>query len=67
MSTKLWESMTEAEQLQAIRLMRVYGGSFAGHIADAWLVADSHNTLRLAAAFPDLLEKFHPKNWSHHA
>ena len=34
------------------------GGSFAGHIADAYMSADSHNRLRLIYAFGDLFRRF---------
>jgi len=36
------------------------GGSFAGHIADAYMVADSHNRLILINAFQDLFKRFMP-------
>lgn len=34
------------------------GGSFAGHIADAFMSADSHNRRRLIDAFGDLFRRF---------
>ena len=34
------------------------GGSFASHIADAYMVADSHNSLKLIEAFYDLFRRF---------
>ena len=34
------------------------GGSFAGHIADAYMFADSHNRRRLIDAFGDLFRRF---------
>ena len=36
------------------------GGSFAGHIADAYMVADSHNRVILVTAFRDLFKRFMP-------
>jgi len=36
------------------------GGSFAGHIADAYMVADSRNRLILITAFKDLFVRFMP-------
>lgn len=61
---KLWDSLTEQERFTTVMNMRNYGGDFAGHIAAAWQVADSGNARRLAAAFPDLIERYQPKNWS---
>lgn len=60
----LWESLTESERFQVKQNMRDYGGHFAGNLATAWMYADSHNERRIAAAFPDLIERFQPKNWS---
>ncbi len=61
----LWQQMTDEERFDTLINMKDFGGGFAGHLAEAWLHADSYNTARLAAAFPDLIEKFQPKNWSH--
>ena len=36
------------------------GGSFASHIADAYMSADSHNRRRLIDAFGDLFRRFMP-------
>lgn len=60
----LWESMDDEARFYTLQNMGNYGGSFATNIANAWIVADSCNSARLAAAFPDLIEKFQPKNWS---
>jgi hypothetical protein len=43
--------------LNAARLMEITGGSFAGHIARAFYVADSTNRVRLLTAFDDLFCK----------
>lgn len=45
--------------LKAARLMEAEGGSFAGHIARAFYVADSTNKVRLLTAFDDLFCKFY--------
>lgn len=45
--------------LKAARLMEAEGGSFAGHIARAFYVADSTNKVRLLTAFDDLFIKFY--------
>ena len=38
--------------------MRSGGGTFAGQIAGAYMVADSHNRLKLIEAFYDLFRRF---------
>jgi hypothetical protein len=45
--------------LDAARLMEQQGGSFAGHIARAFYVADSTNKERLITAFDGLFCKFY--------
>ena len=45
--------------LSAALLMEKEGGSFAGHIATAFYVADSTNKERLLTAFDDLFCKFY--------
>ena len=45
--------------LDAARLMESQGGSFAGHIARAFYVADSTNREKLLSAFDDLFCKFY--------
>lgn len=42
----------------AAQLMITRGGSFAGHLGRAYLVADSDNTWRLLEAFPELFERY---------
>lgn len=49
---------------ETLQNMLTYGGSFAHYLAKAWQVADSGNDEKLTEAFPELLERFHPKNWS---
>ena len=46
------------DYLPAAELMQNMGGSFASAIADAFFVADSHNTQRLLTAFPELFERY---------
>ena len=45
--------------LNAALLMEREGGSFAGHIARAFYVADTTNRERLLSAFDDLFCKFY--------
>ena len=45
--------------LKAAQLMETGGGSFAGHIARAFYVADSHNAEMLLRAFDGLFMKFY--------
>lgn len=58
-----WETMTEQQRYDMLRAMEVYGGGFASHLAKAWMVADSYNSNRLAAAFPDLIAKYSTGDW----
>ncbi len=46
-------------QLAAALLMESEGGSFAGHIAQAFYVADTTNRERLLTAFDELFCKFY--------
>ena len=45
--------------LAAARVMESEGGSFAGHIARAFYVADLSNREKLLSAFDDLFTKFY--------
>ncbi len=49
---------TDDDHLHAAHLMRT-GGSFAKHIAEAYLCADRSNKEGLKAAFPDLFTRFY--------
>jgi hypothetical protein len=49
---------TDDDYLHAAHLMRT-GGSFAKHIAEAYMCADRSNKERLKAAFPDLFTRFY--------
>lgn len=51
--------MTHGQRLAAALLMEKQGGSFAGHIARAFYVADSYNTKLLLTAFDGLFCKFY--------
>ena len=46
-------------RLQAARCMENEGGSFAGHIARAYYVADTQNAEALLKAFDNLFVKFY--------
>jgi hypothetical protein len=48
--------------LEAARLMESQGGSFAGHIARAYYVADSTNRVRLLTAFDDLFVRYYKEH-----
>lgn len=48
--------------LNAARLMESEGGSFAGHIARAFYVADSTNRERLLTAFDGLFCNFYQQH-----
>ena len=48
--------------LSAARLMEAEGGSFAGHIARAFYVADSTNKERLLTAFDDMFVRFYKEH-----
>lgn len=49
---------TDDEFMAAAHVMVQEGGGFAGHIAKAYYLADSHNRLRLRSAFPDLFTRY---------
>jgi hypothetical protein len=48
--------------LSAALLMESEGGSFAGHIARAFYVADTTNRERLLTTFDDLFVKFYQRH-----
>lgn len=52
-------TMGRDEALKAARVMEDIGGSFAAHLARAFYAADSHNTERLLAAFPEMFERYY--------
>ena len=49
-------------RLQAARCMENEGGSFAGHIARAYYVADTQNAEALLRAFDNLFVKFYAEH-----
>ena len=55
-----WSEMTGSQRLFTLRAMRNYGGNFAGAICYAFQCADESKMHRLAAAFPDLIERYGP-------
>lgn len=59
-----WDAMSSQERWQTLNNMETYGGGFTKALAEAWLRADAGNCYKLALAFPELVEKFQPKNWS---
>lgn len=50
------------EQIIVARNMELYGGSFASNLGRALLHADSINTAKIKATWPELWEKF--LNWN---
>ncbi len=48
----------QPELATAARMMIARGGSFAGHLGQAYLAADTDNTWRLLEAFPDLFTRY---------
>ena len=53
--------MSENELRAAARNMANYGGGFAEAIALAYLRADSTNQVRVIDAFPELFERYAPR------
>jgi len=51
--------MTHGQRLAAALLMEKQGGSFAGHIARAFYVADSYNAKILMTAFDELFCRYY--------
>jgi len=49
--------MIQDEKLKLYAIANVYGGSFDQHLAALLLVADSENTEKILATFPDEIEK----------
>ena len=55
------QDMTDADLHKAAHNMENYGGGFAGAIALAYFRADSSNRERIINAFPELFERFAPR------
>ena len=51
-------TITEEQEVDALRLMMQQGGGFASTLADAWFRADSGNKAKLRATFGDLLRAY---------
>lgn len=56
----VWLEMTGREMYFTMKTMRSHGGGFASAIGEALMLADPGNMGRLAAAFPDLIERYGP-------
>lgn len=56
-----FEQMTRQQQFDTLRNMQG-GGHFASALSVAWMRADAGNSARLAAAFPDLVERYGAKS-----
>lgn len=56
---KQWSDMTRDERSRTLVLMRIHGGSFARELAHAWIRADPINSDKLAAAFPELVQRYY--------
>jgi hypothetical protein len=59
----LWNELSEQDRFLVKTNMREFGGHFAGNLGYAWMFADADNERRIAEAFPDMVERFQPKNW----
>lgn len=55
------QDMTDTDLHKAAHNMDKYGGSFAAAIAEAYFRADSVNQDRVVLAFPELFERFAPR------
>jgi hypothetical protein len=52
--------LTEHQKFIMLQAMQSYGGGFASALADAWIIADAGNSLRLEAAFPGMVHLYGP-------
>lgn len=55
-----WQAMSHDQRMATLRSMVNSGGSFTRRLAEAWFFADSANSRRLAAAFPELVQRYGP-------
>lgn len=62
----LWNELSEQDRHMVKANMRDFGGHFASSLGYAWMFADSQNERRIAEAFPDMVERYQPKNWRQH-
>lgn len=51
-------TLTQDQEYCMRRAMQVYGGSFVKKLAECFAAADSQNTAKLLAAFPEYVEKY---------
>ena len=58
-----WDQMTPEQRQRMLRLMYTHGGDFVSALSTAWQHADTHNAARLAAAFPELADRYY-RIWS---
>jgi len=49
--------MSQTEKLKLYAIANSYGGNFDQHLTGLLLVADSENTEKILATFPDEIEK----------
>lgn len=57
--------MNQNEKYQTVETMRKFGGSFVAALANAYAVADSNNSARVEAAFPDYIKEYGPSGRFH--
>lgn len=55
-----WESMTPHQRGTTLANMHDRGGAFAKQLSLAFLVADPYNEMKLASAFPEIIERYAP-------
>lgn len=51
-------TLHEPTDIGALLHMKHFGTAFEGHLARAWMAADSQEDARLRAAFPELYERY---------
>lgn len=55
-----WSDMTPDQRRATLETMHKFGGEWVRRLAMAWICADSVNSKKLAAAFPELVAKYGP-------
>ncbi len=55
--------MNERDLFLMLKAMELFGGGFVQCLAEAWSRADAVNQAKLAAAFPELIEKYGPRSY----
>jgi len=56
-----WHEMTSQQQWQTLQSMETNGDSFVSALALVWYRVDRSNCDKLAAAFPELIKKYQPR------